>query len=116
LRKTHLLTHQHFLHRFGTIALLFIPALGWVAFNIFQPLLNQLGRQAEIAEDAKGAVARVARKKRSVAGAVGLGAALALAAAQQADAATELSQLAASDNRWAWLELGLLCVTQLYTP
>jgi photosystem II PsbY protein len=88
-------------NRFGTIALLFIPALGWVAFNIFQPLLNQLGRQAEIAEDAKGSTSSPrSKKKRSVAGAVGLGAALALAAAQQADAATELSQLAASDNRW----------------
>jgi hypothetical protein len=39
------------------------------------------------------------QKKRGLAGAVGLGAALSMAAAQQAEAATELSQLAASDNR-----------------
>jgi photosystem II PsbY protein len=106
------LTQCYLLHRFGTISLLFIPALGWVAFNIFQPLLNQLGRQAEIAEEAKGAVARVSRKKRSVAGAVGLGAALALAAAQQADAATELSQLAASDNRCGWGGAGCCVILQ----
>lgn len=51
-------------NRFGTIALLFIPALGWVAFNIFQPLLNQLSRQSEIAEAAQGAVSRPRAAKR----------------------------------------------------
>ena len=65
---------------------------------MFQPALNQLARQNEIKEDAAGSSGR---KKRGVAGAVGLGAALSLFAAQQADAATELAQLAASDNRWA---------------
>jgi photosystem II PsbY protein len=29
-------------NRLGVIATLFIPALGWVAFNMFQPFLNQL--------------------------------------------------------------------------
>lgn len=86
--------------RFGTIGLLFIPALAWVGFNIFSPALNQLARQDEIKEAAVGSVARVSRKKRGVAGAVGLGAALSLFAAQQADAATEVAQLAASDNRY----------------
>jgi len=61
---------------------------------------------AEGAAPAKG-------KRRGLAGAVGLGAALSLAAAQQADAATELAQVAASDSRcvfgldrakgWAWV-------------
>jgi photosystem II PsbY protein len=80
----------------GTIALLFLPALGWVAFNMLGPLTNQLNRMSEMAsEDAKPA----GKKRRGVAGAVGLGAALALATAQQADAATELAQLGASDGR-----------------
>jgi hypothetical protein len=38
--------------RLGTISLLFLPALGWVAFNIVQPALNQLNRQNEIRETA----------------------------------------------------------------
>lgn len=86
-------------NRFNTILLLFLPALGWVAFNIFQPALNQLARQSEIKDDAAGSSGK-SRKKRGVAGAVGLGAALSLFAAQQADAATELAQLAAGDNRY----------------
>jgi hypothetical protein len=82
--------------RLGTISLLFLPALGWVAFNMLGPLTNQLNRMSEMAsEDAKPA----GKKRRGVAGAVGLGAALSLAAAQQADAATELAQLGASDGR-----------------
>ncbi len=80
------------------LALLFIPALGWVAFNILQPAFNQLNRMSELKGEAAGSSA--GRKKRGLAGAVGLGAALSMAAAQQADAATEISQLAASDNRW----------------
>lgn len=84
------------------LALLFIPALGWVAFNILQPALNQLNRQNEIKEDAKASSGRAGgRKKRGLAGAVGLGGALSIMAAQQAEAATELSQLAAGDNRCA---------------
>ena len=86
--------------RLGTIALLFAPVVGWVAFNMAQPFFNQMNRMTEIQQEAAGASAG-GRKKRGLAGAVGLGAALSMAAAQQADAATELSQLAASDNRCA---------------
>jgi hypothetical protein len=85
--------------RLSTISLLFLPALAWVGFNMLQPATNQLNRMNELKEAAAGSSA--GRKKRGVAGAVGLGAALSLFAAQNADAATELSQLAASDNRWA---------------
>jgi hypothetical protein len=80
--------------RLGTISLLFLPAIGWVAFNILGPLNNQLNRMSEL--NSEGAAPK---KRRGVAGAVGLGAALSLAAAQQADAATEMAQLAASDGR-----------------
>ena len=68
-----------------------------------QPALNQLARQNEIKEEAAAATSgrSGSKKKRGLAGAVGLGAALSLFAAQNADAATELSQLAASDNRCA---------------
>jgi photosystem II PsbY protein len=83
-------------NRLGTISLLFLPALGWVAFNILQPAFNQLNRMNEIKGEAASSGGR---KKRGLAGAVGMGAALSMMAAQQADAATELSQLAASDNR-----------------
>jgi hypothetical protein len=86
-------------YRLGTISLLFLPALAWVGFNMLQPATNQLNRMNEIRE---GAVAGGGRKKRGLAGAVGLGAALSMFAAQNADAATELSQLAASDNRWVF--------------
>ena len=86
--------------RLGTISLLFLPALAWVGFNMLQPATNQLNRMNEIKEATAGA--STGRKKRGVAGAVGLGAALSLFAAQNAEAATELSQLAASDNRCAW--------------
>jgi len=71
------------------LATLFVPALGWVAFNILSPLTNQLDRMSEMKDDAAP----------SVAGAVGLGAAASLLMAQNAEAATEISQLAASDNR-----------------
>jgi hypothetical protein len=95
--------------RLGTISLLFLPVIGWVGFNILQPALNQLNRQNEIKEEAVAATGRSSgRKKRGVAGAVGLGAALSLFAAQNADAATELSQLAASDNRCAWFDVELV--------
>jgi len=97
-------------NRLGTISLLFIPAIGWVGFNILQPLFNQLNRMGELAEDAKGSVSKpkkaTSKAKRGIAGAaVGLGAALSMAVAQQADAATELSQLAASDNRLGTISL-----------
>jgi len=87
-------------NRLGTISLLFVPALGWVAFNILQPLFNQLDRMNEIKGESKGG-----KKKRGVAAAVGLGTALSMAVAQQADAATELSQLAAADNRLGTISL-----------
>jgi photosystem II PsbY protein len=87
-------------NRLGTISLLFLPVIGWVGFNILQPAFNQLNRQNEIREEAVATSGKSSgRKKRGVAGAVGLGAALSMFAAQNADAATELSQLAASDNR-----------------
>ena len=41
--------------RLATISLLFLPAIGWVAFNILQPFLNQLGRMSEMNEDAASA-------------------------------------------------------------
>jgi hypothetical protein len=75
--------------------------VGWVGFNMAQPFFNQMNRMNEIKSEAAGASAG-GRKKRGLAGAVGLGAALSMAAAQQAEAATELSQLAASDNRWVF--------------
>ncbi|KAF6254379.1 ycf32-related poly protein of photosystem II [Scenedesmus sp. NREL 46B-D3] len=103
-------------NRFGTIALLFLPVIGWVGFNILQPAFNQLNRQNEIREDAAPTTGKVAggkrsgNKRRGVAGAVGLGAAMSLFAAQNADAATELSQLAASDNRFGTIALLFLPV------
>jgi hypothetical protein len=33
--------------RLATISLLFLPAVGWVAFNILQPAFNQLNRMSE---------------------------------------------------------------------
>jgi photosystem II PsbY protein len=81
--------------RLGTIALLFAPAVAWVGFNMLQPLNNQLDRMSEM----NAAPAPKAAKRRGVASAVGLGAALSLFAAQHAEAATEVAQLAASDNR-----------------
>ena len=64
--------------RAGTLALLLAPALGWVAFNILGPALNQLkGMQVT---------------KRSAAVGLGLSAA-ALVASQSADAAEEIAQV-----------------------
>ena len=34
-------------NRIATIGLLFVPALGWVGFNMLQPLLNQLEQMNE---------------------------------------------------------------------
>ncbi|BDA48051.1 probable photosystem II core complex proteins psbY, chloroplastic [Coccomyxa sp. Obi] len=73
-------------NRFGTLTLLALPALGWVAFNIGGPALNQLNNMKT--------------KTRGAAVGVGLGAAL-LLASQKADAAQEVAQLAAGDNRFA---------------
>jgi hypothetical protein len=41
--------------RLGTLSLLFLPALGWVAFNIAQPFFNQVNRMNEIKAEATGA-------------------------------------------------------------
>jgi len=76
-------------NRVAVLATLFLPALGWVGFNILGPLTNQIDRMSDMKDDAAPGVA----------GAVGLGAALSLMCAGNAEAATELSQLAASDNR-----------------
>ena len=65
-----------------------LPCLGvcrWVLFNILGPLQNQL--------DAMDT------KKRSVAAGLGLGAA-SLLAAQNAEAAQQVADLAAGDNRF----------------
>ncbi|KAL3142853.1 hypothetical protein ABBQ38_003146 [Trebouxia sp. C0009 RCD-2024] len=73
-------------NRAGLLALLLTPALGWVAFNILSPALNQL----------KGM--QNANAKRSAA--IGLGLGAALVCSQSADAAEEIAQLAAGrDNR-----------------
>ncbi|GIL88995.1 hypothetical protein Vretimale_16288 [Volvox reticuliferus] len=77
-------------NRIGIIATLFVPALGWVAFNILGGLQAQLDQM-----DAKNEP----KRKRAVPAAVGLGAAASLLAAQSAEASTELATLAASDNR-----------------
>ncbi|GLC33653.1 hypothetical protein PLESTB_000100200 [Pleodorina starrii] len=77
-------------NRLGIIATLFVPALGWVAFNIFGSLQAQLDQMS-----AKNGPT----KKRAVPAAIGLGAAATLLAAQSAEASTELATLAANDNR-----------------
>jgi len=74
--------------RAGILLSLFVPALGWVAFNIFGPASRQIQAMSE----------DTPKKKRGVAAALGL-ATLPLLAAQSADAAQELGQLAASDSR-----------------
>lgn len=65
-------------NRASTLLLLLAPALGWVAFNILSPALNQL----------KG----MQNAKRSAAIGLGLSAA-ALLSAQNADAAEEIAQV-----------------------
>ena len=65
------------------------PALGWVAFNILQPGLNQLNDMQ--VKNAKG--------KKSVPLGLGLSAAALLGMPEQADAATELMQTAGLDAR-----------------
>lgn len=66
-------------NRAPLLALLLTPALGWVAFNILSPALNQL----------KGM--QNANVKRSAA--VGLGLGAALLSSQSADAAEEIAQV-----------------------
>ncbi|CAM6092279.1 unnamed protein product [Calypogeia fissa] len=64
--------------------LVLLPAVGWVLYNILQPALNQWKKMT----GSKGLV-----------GAIGLGGAASLLAANQADAAQEIAQLADSDSR-----------------
>jgi photosystem II PsbY protein len=69
---------------------LFLPVLGWVAFNIAAPAFRQLAGMAD-----KATAAPTKGKKRSVAAAMtGLTAAALMAAPEHADAAQELVQLA----------------------
>ncbi|KAK9807003.1 hypothetical protein WJX72_010408 [[Myrmecia] bisecta] len=70
-------------NRLGIIATLFLPVVGWVALNMFGPAKNQLDNM-----------------NRGLAAGLGLSAA-ALLAAQSSDAAEEVAQLAANDNRFA---------------
>ena len=70
----------------------------WVGFNILGPLQNQLNAMSEDKPAAKGS------KKRGVAAGLGLTAA-SLLAAQQADAAQQVADLAASDNRFGTIAL-----------
>jgi photosystem II PsbY protein len=80
-------------NRFGIITLLLAPVAGWVLFNIAGPALNQLNNM----------------QKRSIVGGLGLTAAT-LLAAQNADAAQEVAQLAAGDNRFSIIALLLVPV------
>jgi hypothetical protein len=82
--------------RLSILLTLFVPALGWVAFNIAGGLFGQLEKMKD---RQVGPESRSLRVKRSVAGAMGLGAAGLLASAQTAEA-SELMQVAAGDNRW----------------
>jgi len=65
--------------RLGIFALLFGPVLGWVAFNILGPGLNQLDNMSD--------------KNKGIVGAMGISAA-ALMAAPSAEAAQEIAQVA----------------------
>jgi len=88
-------------NRFTIILTLFLPVVGWVLFNIGGPALNQLANTAEKNKNTKEASKslRKGTKRRAIAGAItGLSAA-SLLAVPQADAAAEIMQLAASDNR-----------------
>ena len=83
------------------IGTLFLPVIGWVAFNILGPALNQLQAQAAKNAGAASAPAKKApfgKKKRGVAAGLGLTAAT-LFAASAADAATDVATLAAGDGR-----------------
>ncbi|CAI5506029.1 unnamed protein product [Closterium sp. Naga37s-1] len=79
-------------NRAGALLIVLLPALGWVLFNILQPALNQLNKM-------KG--------KKSVVGALGLGAA-GMLVAPHAEAAQKIAELADSDNRAGALLIVLL--------
>eukprot|EP00892_Ulva_mutabilis_P006606 jgi/Ulvmu1/4317/UM002_0039.1 len=78
-------------NRFGILAVLLLPVVGWVLFNIAGPALNQVNSMAD--------------KNKSLIAGAGLGAAL--VSAGQADAAQEMMTVA-GDNR-----LGILAVVFL---
>jgi photosystem II PsbY protein len=88
-------------NRFGIIALLAVPVVGWVGFNILGPLQNQLN---EMGGKPSGGSKQASKKKRSFAVGLGLGAA-SLMAAQNAEAAQQVADLAAGDNRVGILAL-----------
>jgi hypothetical protein len=48
--------------RLGVISLLFLPAIGWVAFNMAQPAFNQLNRMNEIKAEAAGSSGKARRR------------------------------------------------------
>lgn len=81
-------------NRLAMVATMMLPALGWVAYNILEPAMGQY---------------RNMRLKSTAVG-LGLGAA-ALFSAQQAQAANEIAELAAGDNRL--LILGVVFVPAL---
>lgn len=74
-------------NRAGTLLILLAPALGWVAFNILGPALNQLKGMQPSAPAKRGA-----RGARSLAIGLGLSAA-ALVSSQTAEAADEIAQV-----------------------
>lgn len=84
------------------IATVLLPVAGWVLFNISGPALNQINNMSNKQKN-------IARRARGVAGAIGISAA-SLIAAQQADAASEVAQLAAGDNRFLIIATVLLPV------
>eukprot|EP00798_Chlamydomonas_sp_ICE-L_P026598 gene26598-18380_t len=77
--------------RVTAIASIFVPALGWVAFNALQPLMNQV---SQMDDDNRSS-------KRSIAVGSGLGVAATLLVAEQAQAASEVAQLGGLDPRVA---------------
>ena len=72
-------------NRVGVLATLFLPVLGWVAFNILGPALNQVDNMAE-------------KNSRAVTVGAGLGLACLLAAGN-AEAAQQIAEVAGGDNR-----------------
>ncbi len=67
---------------------LFLPVLGWVAFNIGAPALRQIEKMGDAPAPKKGG----AKKRAAVAGLTGLSAAALLAAPEAADAAQARAQ------------------------
>ena len=74
------------------------PPCSWVLFNILGPLQNQLNAMSQ------DEPAKKATKKRGVAAGLGLTAA-SLLATQSAEAAQQVADLAAGDNRFGTIAL-----------